>query len=72
MMSYAEFVERIQELNSANEKWLHILPSIRLEHRQRYIQLLEKGMDMPKAFDLLLLTKNVSDEEFKSKLQDLS
>lgn len=54
------------------EEWQHILPGVPPVYRARFIKVLDRGIDMPTAFDLVLVTKHMSNKEFQDKLDEMS
>lgn len=69
MQDYNDFEATVKKLPLYQEKWVHILPEIQPSHRQRFIDVMNRGVDMPNAFDLILITKDMSDELFDIKLR---
>lgn len=71
MLSYNEFKKIVLE-RYKGEEWQHILPGVPPVYRMRFINILDKGVDMPTAFDLVLVTKHMSDKDFRAKLEEVS
>ncbi|MGN6478186.1 MAG: hypothetical protein ACTHKV_13255 [Flavipsychrobacter sp.] len=70
MMSYEEFESKVTSLQNGDEDWLHVLPGVPAEHRMRFIKVLESGIDIPLAFDLVLVTRTMEDAEFEKRWQE--
>ncbi|MBS1779386.1 MAG: hypothetical protein JST70_08665 [Bacteroidetes bacterium] len=70
MMSYEEFANKVSILQNGDEKWLHVLPEVPAEHRMRFIKVLESGIDIPLAFDLVLVTRAMDDAAFEARWRD--
>lgn len=70
MIGYSAFEEQVKQLCNNYEDWQHILPSVPLELRRRYIEVIKRHVNMPDAFDYVLITKNIPDEKFYSRLMD--
>jgi len=70
MMSYEEFESKVCSLQNGDEDWLHVLPGVPADHRMRFIKVLESGIDIPLAFDLVLVTRTMEDAEFEKRWQE--
>lgn len=44
--------------------WLYIIKNIPQKYRQRYIDTLDKGINMPSSFDLILAYTQLSTAEY--------
>lgn len=64
MLSYKEFEEAVRQINTDSEQWQHILAAIPHTHRQRYIDTLKAGWDMPEAFDIVLTSTHIDNDAY--------
>lgn len=71
MSGYRKFEEKVHERVGADNEWLHILAGIPVNGRNRFLLLLDHDVDMPTAFDIILVTKEMTDEDFLKKLEDV-
>lgn len=55
-----------------DDRWLHILPSVPEDCRLRFISAIQAGVAMPFAFDLVLVSKHMKDNEFEKKLEEIT
>lgn len=70
MLHYEDFEAAVMELTGDEfRKWQHILPAIPLGHRFRYIRALEKDISPPMAFDYVMCSLSIKDDEFIAFLQ---
>lgn len=69
-MEFSEFEHIVKKCEGYKAYWEHILPGVPQEYRERFINTIEKGVHMPMAFDLILMTKKLSDDEFYKKLEE--
>lgn len=70
MLHYEDFEAAVMEHTGREfNKWQHLLPAIPLAHRYRYLKALEKGFQPPKAFDYVMSSLSIRDDEFIAFLQ---
>ena len=71
MLQYKEFEIAIKSgAGDAFQRWKHLLPAIPMQHRYRYVVTLETGFDMPTAFDYVMVSQTIPDEEYLLFLDD--
>ncbi len=70
MKDRKEFEKQVKILVPGNDKWMHILHAVPEEHSHRFLDALQKGINMPTAFDLVLVSKHMTDTDFHQKLKE--
>lgn len=65
MQHYCEFEEKVKGLASEFEDWKHVLPVVKITCRERYLTALAAGLDMPGAFDAVLLCNGAPEDVFR-------
>lgn len=71
MLKYKEFEIAIKSATGdAFQRWMHLLPAIPMQHRYRYVVTIEAGFDMPTAFDYVMVSQTIPDEEYLLFLDD--
>ncbi|MEZ5016941.1 MAG: hypothetical protein R2800_07800 [Flavipsychrobacter sp.] len=71
MLQYKEFEKAIKSATGdAFQRWMHLLPAIPMQQRYRYIVTIEAGFDMPTAFDYVMVSQTIPDEEYLLFLDD--
>ncbi len=71
MLQYKEFEKAIRSATGdAFQRWMHLLPAVPVGQRYRYIVTIEAGFDMPTAFDYVLVSQTIPDEEYLLFLDD--
>lgn len=71
MQDYREFEEKVKVLASEFEDWKHVLPAVKITCRERYLKALAAGLDMPGAFDTVLLCKDAPEGTFSNIIDKL-
>lgn len=70
MIRYERFQESVlQQAGSLAETWLHILPSVPLAHRVRFLHTVRQGFTIPESFDIVMLSLKLMDKEYERFLQ---
>lgn len=71
MLHYEDFEQVIKaEAEREFELWRHILPAIPTAYRYRFAYTIKKGMTLPLAFDLVMLSQSLKDNAFEDFLND--
>ncbi|HEY1030274.1 MAG TPA: hypothetical protein VGD89_00755 [Flavipsychrobacter sp.] len=71
MIDYKAFETAVKEI-VAEDRWLHILPAVPDGLRSRFLSAIKAGIGMPYAFDLVLVSKSMTDSAFEQKLRDIT
>lgn len=71
MSDYKEFEAAVLR-HITGDRWLHILPSVPADSRQRFLLAVQGGVALPQAYDLILVSKQMTDNEFAQKLRDIT
>lgn len=70
MIRYERFQETVlQQAGSPAQPWLHILPSVPLAHRPRFLHTIGQGFSVPESFDMIMLSLKLMDKEYELFLQ---
>lgn len=69
-MEYLKFEEQVKSHVMYDAHWLYIIKNISPQHRQRYIDTLDKGINMPSSFDLILAYTHLSTDEYRNMLKE--
>ncbi|MEZ5017022.1 MAG: hypothetical protein R2800_08205 [Flavipsychrobacter sp.] len=70
MLQYEDFESNILAITgSLFYKWRHLLPAIPLAHRQRFLLAINKGFRLPQAYDFVMTSQTIHDDEFEDFLR---
>lgn len=69
-VNYENFEKEVKMCPYYDADWGHILPGVPMQHRQRFVDVISKGVRMPDAFDLVLVSSKMTDEAFYKKLNE--
>ena len=72
MIGFEDFITEVKKISSDFNNWAHVLPSVPVAHRLRYIEAVRAGLPMATAFDLVLLTANMNNNDFEKKLEEIN
>ncbi|RYE25202.1 MAG: hypothetical protein EOP51_04945 [Sphingobacteriales bacterium] len=67
-MEFEEFKEKVKEI-VPGKRWYHVLPAVSPNCRERFLALIQVGVIMPKAYDLIEKMKDYRDEDFQRHVQ---
>ncbi len=69
MLQYEEFESNVLAVaGKLFYKWRHLLPVVPLAHRHRFMVTLKKGFRIPQAFDFVMTSQTIHDDEYHSFL----
>ena len=71
MLDYAKFIESIKQDTDEYEQWAHVLPAVPETQRERFLKIITMGLNIPKAYDLIIITKDLTEEEFDKEIKSL-
>lgn len=69
-VNYENFEQAVQSCTFYDADWAHILPGVPIQHRRRFVDVVSRGVRMPDAFDLVLVSAQMSKEDFYKKLDE--
>jgi len=69
MIDYEAFEIEVERLNPNKARWQHILPAVPPHCRIRFLTLVKANVDIPAAYDMVLITQNQTEEEFEQRLK---
>lgn len=70
MIKYADFEEAVASVVGDISNWRHILPAIPYAHRRRYIITIQEGFEMPVAFDMVMASLTLYEEDYLKFLEE--
>ncbi len=70
MIKYADFEEAVASVVGDISNWRHILPAVPYAHRRRYIITIQEGFEMPVAFDMVMASLTLYEEDYLKFLEE--
>lgn len=71
MLHYERFQEIVLgKAGSMATQWLHVLPAIPIANRNRFVYTIDKGIDIPQAFDMIMLSQSLPDEAYEAYVDE--
>jgi hypothetical protein len=70
MLHYERFEETVlKEQGSDGAEWKHLLPSIPIAHRLRFLYTLRKGFSVVASYDMVMLSQTLAEKEYSQFVQ---
>lgn len=70
MLHYERFEETVlKEQGSDGAEWKHLLPSIPIAHRLRFLYTLRKGFSVVVSYDMVMLSQTLAEKEYSQFVQ---
>lgn len=65
MLRYKDFEAKIKTLSEDDfMRWVYILPAVPVHLRNRFVTTVEFGVDIPEAYDYVMTSQTIHDEEY--------
>lgn len=69
MIRYEDFEQKVlEQVKDNGTDWKHLLPSIPLAFRNRFLQTVEQGFSMPESYDMVMLCQKLMPDEYDAFL----
>lgn len=70
MIKYADFEEAVASVVGDITQWRHILPALPYAHRRRYLITVQEGFEMPVAFDMVMASLTLYEDDYLQFVQE--
>ncbi len=72
MIPYEEYEQLIRdEAGEEFHKWKHLIPSVPVFYRSRYLLTIRSGFSMPRSFDMVVANYRMCDADFCNLLDQM-